>query len=175
MEIRSTTSSIQYPPVRATRSGREGRASAQDEKTAVSLFRNEDPPPPKVGFGEDSVKVPGLAVTTIRRNLREAKKLVPTVEESQVRVRQRVQKDAERVQVEVEDEVAPAFDLGAGRSRAIAETRQFVNALNTTAGRALERVGAVPSGKTNRLDVRIGDVAIPFDSPAARPPLDLFA
>lgn len=173
MEVSPTTYSIQYPPIRATRAGRENRAPEQDENNAVSLFRHEDPPPPKIGFGDESVKVPGLAVATIRRNLREAKKLVPTLEESHARVRERVQEDAERM--EEEADVAPALDLGAGRSRAIAETRQFVNALNTTAGHALERVGAVPAGKTNRLDVRIGDVAIPFDSPAARPPLDLFA
>ena len=152
------------------------RMSQRDTATspAASLFPPEDTAPAKVGFGSDSVKLPGIAASTIRRNLRDAKQVVPTVEESDSRVRQRIAEER-RQTLEQEFTAPPPLNLTQGRRDAANQAGQYISSLNTAAGNALARTGQGEQPPTNRLNIRIGDTEIPFDKPQTRPTLDLLA
>jgi len=47
----------------------------------------------RAGFGKDSLSPPGAALATVSTNLRRARKLVPSLEESQQRAREAVSRD----------------------------------------------------------------------------------
>ena len=137
--------------------------------------QREHQEPQKVGFGSDSVKIPNLAANTIKRNVRQAEDLVPTLRESEERVRERLAKD-ERNLVEQDNRAEQRrLDLSASQRAAVDGTRTFLASVNKAAGEALVRTGQAEPARTNRLDIRIGDTQVPFDKPDARQPLDLFA
>ena len=48
---------------------------------------------PRAGFGKDTLSPPGAALATVSTNLRRARKLVPTLEETQQRAREAVSRD----------------------------------------------------------------------------------
>ena len=156
-----------------TRSQRPGFPKVGEPK--VDRVKPEREGPVKVGFGSDSVKVPNLAANTIKRNVRQAEELIPTLRESEARVRERLEKD-ERYLAEQDAQAEQRhLDLRASQQAAFDGTRSFISNVNNAAGQALVRTGQSEPPNTNRLDIRIGDTQIPYDKPESRPPLELFA
>lgn len=167
-----TAAQPRVAPPNRPRQPRAGFDQAED--ASGSPFNDAKPAPVKVGFGSDSVKIPNLAANTIKRNVRQAEQLVPTLEESEARVRERVEKDERRV-AERETEKPKPLDLHASRESAVNAARSFVATLNSAAGEARFRTGQYDEPRSNRLDIRIGETQVPYDKPEARKPLDLFA
>ncbi len=147
---------------------------ATEEKTDTSLNR-ERKVAPEVGFGANSVKLPGIAVNTLKRNLSQAEKLVPTVEESEAKVRERVEKDQERLTTRQLDRNRPPLDLRSGTAEAVNNAREFVSSINKAAGQAKARTSEDDSPPANKVDIRIGDKTIPYDNPRTKKSLDLLA
>lgn len=179
MEIGATrfSPSVAANQLQATAAGRARKRNAdfqQNEDDSRPGYLKERAEPVKVGFGNDSVKVPNLAVSTIKRNVRQAGDVIPTLEESQARVRERVAEDERRV-AEQKPEPSKQFDLRASREAAISNARSFVSKIDATIAETRFRTGNGEAPATNRLDIRIGDTQIPYDKPDSRTPLDLRA
>lgn len=149
--------------------------SSQTGEIKEPFFQSRETEPLKVGFGSDSVKIPDLAANTIKRNVRQAEELVPTLRESEDRVRDRIEQDERNLTEQDNRAELRRLDLRASQQAAVDSTRTFISTLNNAAGEALARTGQSEPVQTNRLDIRIGDTQIPYDKPDARPPLDLFA
>ena len=144
-----------------------------EEDNGPKLTKSQ-PEPVKIGFGSDSVKIPSLAVATIKQNVRQAEVLIPTLEESQARVHERVQEDQRRL-TEQKQEPPQTLDFRAAQSSAANSARAYLSSINAAAGEARFRTGVGDEAQTNRLDVRIGDTVIPLEKTESRPPIDLFA
>ena len=132
------------------------------------------PEPVKIGFGSDSVKIPSLTVATIKQNVRQAEVLIPTLEESQTRVHERIQKDERRL-TERKQEPPQTLDLRSVQSSAANSARAYLSSINAAAGEARFRTGVGKETQTAGLDIRIGDTVIPLEKTESRPPIDLFA
>ena len=157
---------------RRIRRARVGFDQAGEERDGLSARRR--PEGVRVGFGADSVKLPSVAATTIKRNVGQAKELVPTLEESSARVRERLDEDARRLR-EREEAPTPTLDLTSPREAAVNAARSFVSGLNAAAGRAQSRTGLGEPEPEDRLDIRIGDVRVPLEKSSPRLSLDILA
>lgn len=58
--------------------------------------------PSRAGFGEDTVSVPGATLRTIKRNLHEARRVVPSVEELRRETAARIREERERIGAETQ-------------------------------------------------------------------------
>ena len=152
--------------------GQAGDA-ARAQRISAKLTRSDDDAdskpketkePPRVGFGANSVTLPSVAVNTLRENLSQAGELVPSVAESEARVRERIEEEqrrfAERKKIELD---LPKLDLRSGEEQAISRTREFVGNLNDTARAARTRASGEETPQSNRIDIRIGDTTIPLE------------
>lgn len=180
MEIGATSYSSNAVAARSRATLRDHARSqrlgfTQSSETKEPSFHPERKEPLKVGFGSDSVKIPSLAANTIKRNVRQAKDLVPTVKESEERVRERIEEDERKLTDQDTRAEQRRLDLRAFQQAAFDNTRDFISNVNNAAGDALVRTGQAEPPRTNRLDIRIGDTQVPYDKPDARQPLDLFA
>ena len=139
----------------------EQESARQQQPGLGANGQQREPQPPRVGFGDGTISGPTAAFRTLRRGLDEAGKLVPTVEESQARVRARL---AElRANLEPQQTTEPvSFDLQ--RQEAVAPTEQqfntFIDRLNEitppteTETRRADEPAAQP---VQRIDVQVGD------------------
>jgi hypothetical protein len=171
------TPSVVATQLRTTSTGRARQPKVGfrgPDEEGNTAFPKSRPEPIKIGFGKDSVKIPNIMVATIKRNVRQARELIPTIEESEARVRDRVEEDARRLS-ERNRQAPKSLDLSASKQSAENNARSFISSLNTAAGEARFRTGTGEQPPTNRLDIRIGDTQVPFDKPESRPPLDLLA
>jgi len=91
--------------LRGLTQGRAGMSARSIEETA-SPYRETEPRGQEAritaGFGENTISIPGIAAQAVRRNLAEARKIVPTLEE--VRYAQEAQ--AEKRRTEAREELA---------------------------------------------------------------------
>ncbi|NUM56499.1 MAG: hypothetical protein HUU46_22945 [Candidatus Hydrogenedentes bacterium] len=171
----ASTAVTSYSRTAASSRAREPRLGFQSpEPDGDAPFTRDRKEPVKVGFGNDSVKIPNLAANTIKRNVRQAGELIPTLEESEARVRKRVEEDAKRL-AERDAEPPKRLDIRASQETAVNAARSFISGVNDAAGQARFRTGQAEQPPTNRLDIRIGDAQIPYDKPQPQKPLDLFA
>ncbi|MCC6793482.1 MAG: hypothetical protein IT366_00070 [Candidatus Hydrogenedentes bacterium] len=180
MEIGATSYSTRVvaPHSRVTSNDRarsQRTGLSQPDESKEPQFRSKSKEPLKVGFGNDSVKVPNLAANTIKRNVRQAEELIPSLRESEERVRNRIEKDERNLTEQDNRAEQRRLDFRASQQAAVGSTRSFVSSVNYAAGEALVRTGQSEPAQTNRLDIRIGDTQIPYDKPDTRQPLDLFA
>lgn len=132
---------------------------ARQQQQGLNADARREPQPPRVGFGDGTISGPTAAFRTLRRGLDEAGKLVPTVEESQARVRARLAEIRENLEPEQTTEPV-SFDLQ--RQKAVAPTEQqfntFIDRVNettpTTETRPTDESAAPPA---QRLDVQASD------------------
>ena len=162
-------------PVDRPRRSRPAHAgSGQTRETGTPASATRQSQKVVVGFGEDSVKLPQVAAMAIKRNVSQAKELVPSLEESSARVRERLEEDARELR-EAERPRPQRLDLNAPRETAVNAARSLVAGVNDAAGKTLARAWNEEDAPGNRLDIRIGNTRVAFDAPPLRPPLDLLA
>ncbi|GMV99495.1 MAG: hypothetical protein AMXMBFR84_06340 [Candidatus Hydrogenedentota bacterium] len=154
-----------------------GFGSRSNESGAAStLFPEERPEPQRVGFGTGTVSAPAAALRTLDRNLAEAEKIVPTFEELQQEVRDRITREQERLARENPPTSSPAtFDLREATTRASDTARGFVNGLNDAAGTARARLQGETPPETNRIDVRVGSEQVALTRSTQTPAFEFFA
>lgn len=135
----------------------------------------------RLGFGDGTVSVPGMAQRTVRRGMQNAERLVPTVEELREQVRVRSAEARERVaqQSQRNDRPVPVpqtVDYLGMEARAAAEARDFINTLDRTARRAQARLENREAPEApKRVDIRIGDEQFRFRRPVNRSQFDALA
>jgi len=129
--------------LRGLTQGRAGMSARSIEETA-SPYRETEPRGQEAritaGFGENTISIPGIAAQAVRRNLAEARKIVPTLEE--VRYAQEAQ--AEKRRTEAREELAAhskapeegvpeppiRSDFQRAESQASAQAQQSLDAVN---------------------------------------------
>lgn len=187
MEIQPHTYGVGFESLNsssnATPAGRSRREAARFDLTRPTakqdnrpdLFRDVGPEPVRVGFGSGSVSLPGVTITALKRNLSEAQKLVPTIVESEDRVRERIAEDKERLE-HLSDPEPPRFlDVRVGADDAAGHARTIINRMNSTAGQALTRAGFGESQTPDRVSVQIRGIQVPVVRDSSAPRLDVFA
>jgi hypothetical protein len=120
---------------------RDGPGFFPEPNAGADLFAREARTPEiHAGFGENTVSIPGLSVNTIQRNVSEARRVVPDLQEQQQRVRERAA-EQRALQAPRESRFEPAvFRQSRHEFAARAQARQFVTSVNDAAGAALARV-----------------------------------
>ncbi|MBN2309007.1 MAG: hypothetical protein JXR94_08560 [Candidatus Hydrogenedentes bacterium] len=143
-----------------------GQASdSEDEPTAAALFNREKPEPPQIGFGEGTVSIPGLAVRAIDKNFNGTRRIVPTLEEAQNQVRERL---AEQRGLFADDDEGGAgnreveFVVDRGAALAATRTRQYINSLEEAAELAAARFNGEDAAEDDEsgATIRVGDEVI---------------
>lgn len=127
---------VQEPSVTRRRSG-------ADTGFAVDTPSPEPAERIGLGFGENTVSVPGLAVQTIGRNMTAARTMIPTIEEVLQEQRARAEEhraealeDLEARRAALEENLqqpASRLDFQRAESQARAQTQQPVNTIEHTA------------------------------------------
>jgi len=151
---------------------------AADESRAPQFGRDR-PEPPRVGFGNGTISAPGAAVRTIGRNFREARRLVPDVEELREEARERLaelREQTSREEREEREEPEPvnlAAERASARVRAQGQARNFINGLNQAAATAQARVRGEEPPAATMADIRVGDQTIAFRADANAPRFDI--
>ena len=176
-----------------TQSGYVLRSQLQGERTAQQdnlAFQRENPENPlfsrgsqedtlRVGFGEGTVSVPGSAVRTLQRGIREAARVVPSLQELQEEARQKATEQQERL-LGTQEQAAPARDLGTidvpqARAQAAQQAETFINRLDKTARVSQARLeGREPETDQNRVNVVVGDQTFGFVRAVNTPVFDVF-
>ncbi len=130
------------------------------------FFNREEPEPLRAGFGAGTVSTPAAAARTVGRTVRQARGMVPDLEELREEVRQRAGELREQfVEPAGREDEAPRTDLLEERVgaevQARAQVRRFINRLNEAAGTARARVrGEEPPPPQRRTDIRVGDETV---------------
>lgn len=177
--VRAVAATLPVGPVRSQRSP---ASTVPDSTQDARLVREPEAPPITAGFGENSLSPSGAALRTLDRNLKAARRLVPTVEQlrDQARFNQAQRADAiesgaERdPAVEVRTEREPAREARSEelRQRELVRpepnsaARNFVSDTGSPATADRSATGAVnPPDRTSsasgqelasaRLDVRV--------------------
>ena len=144
---------------------RDGPGFFPERKRGADLFSRETRTPEfQAGFGENTVSIPGLTVRSIRRNVSEARRVVPDLQEQQQRVRDRAAEQRE-LQAPRESGFEPAaFQQSRYEFAARSQASQFVSSVNDAAGSALARVrGDQPTADTgNGASIRINGQTLGF-------------
>lgn len=140
---------------------------ASDSRDTVQFFqRGEEEPIPRVGFGAGTVSTGQAAVRALNRNFESARRIVPTPEEQQEAVRERVEQDRERVFAENTRDIAPPDALGErqrAEAQAVNRSRDLVNDLNRASEIAQARLsGNAPPERPAPTSIRIGNESIAF-------------
>ncbi|MCC6486419.1 MAG: hypothetical protein IT364_02885 [Candidatus Hydrogenedentes bacterium] len=149
----------------------------EDQQSANPFTRREAAPPPRIGFGEGSVSVPAAAVRTLDRNLEEASKLIPTLEETRERLRERLTEVQEQLQSEAEPRETRGFDVTVGVANAVSNVRTLIAGLNQAAAAAQAKVQGTETAEApgRRIDIRVGDQSVAFYRRDAAPTVEFFA
>lgn len=147
---------------------------ARRGEESTQPFQRREERPDRLGFGQDSVSIPKIAVRTIDRNLRAAGELVPSVEELRAEAAERRVREAAREKEEA-PRITPHLDVRVGIAGAVENTRTFVNSIDEAARRAGERSPQGPAERPSRLDVRIGGNAFELQRPPGTPTVEFFA
>lgn len=141
------------PAARSSRAGQESSAQRRPqllgergrEEERFTLFRERRDRSPRVGFGENTVTVPGAAIDALGRGLDSARRLTPNLQELQAEARERFRELRAETQARIQERSEGGrrveFDVnraGPGTDGA----RDFVNRLNDSAGRTLARINS---------------------------------
>lgn len=145
--------------------------SADDGQTAAdALLKRQNRDIPKVGFGNDTVSVPGATVRTVGRNLGAGRQIIQsTVEEP--RTRQTLQTQGRKTDTSTarQDRAAaaeanakqPAVAIPRASAAAAGQARGLVNSVNKAAGEAQARVqGETPQATSAGINIRVGDQTV---------------
>ncbi len=140
-------------------------------------FQRNEKPPDRVGFGKGSVSVPTAAVRTIDRNLEAAARVVPSLEETRQRIRERLAKVQDELDTTRTEPAPPQrLDISVGRIDAADNARTLLNNLNDTIGTTAARLqGETPPQSGPRIDIRVGDQTLPLLRQTQSPTFDFFA
>lgn len=153
------------------------------EDTNSPFFARERPEPPRVGFGEGTVSVPGSAVRAIDRNFASARQVVPSLEETRERLRTRLDEQRELLtrpaperNAVSEDRPSIGIELNQGQALARARARQLINSLDETAAAAGQRFstqGAPQDPGLGEATIRIGSETVALNRPQGAPIFDI--
>lgn len=136
------------------------------EGTRGPFFRRDSAPTFTAGFGGNSISGPGAALHTINSTVRNARELIPSLEEIRARFRLRASANVETREPALA--TRPSQDDGLRRITvqipdASTQARNFINTLNDAAGAAQALLqGEGPPGDTNRAIARFGEQTISF-------------
>ena len=128
-------------------------------------------PPDRVGFGEGTVSVPGVAIRAIDRNLKQSGEIVRTLQEVRKSLREHSADQANQQQLgQIQ------IDLHNASAQTGARTHPILNDLNTAPGVSLTPTHSEPPpGTANGLDIRVGDQTINLKKIANQPTLNIVA
>jgi hypothetical protein len=112
------------------------------------------------------VTVPGVAIRTIDRNLKQAGDVVRSLQEVRDRIREQ---DAQQEKEAAQAPPQAQFNLSGAATDAAARTVQFVNVVNISAGVAQARVLGEQPPPANTLNIRVGDQTIGLLKSPGRP------
>ena len=163
------------------RPGRPGPfAQEGHENPANILFGSAREDPLRIGFGEGTVSMPGLTMRAIDSNMKGARRIVPSLEETREEVRERLadQRDLFARETRAAEPVArEPQSLGFAQGEALARTRsrQLINALDAAAATTpppLRGEGG-PAPVENEPTIRIGDEMIAAQRPTGGPTFDV--
>ncbi|MCC6697562.1 MAG: hypothetical protein IT365_18175 [Candidatus Hydrogenedentes bacterium] len=154
-----------------------GFVPPDEDGPSTNPFTRKEVPIPRVGFGEGSVSVPAAAVRTLDRNLEAASKLIPTLEETRKRLRERLAEVQERLQGDTEPPAITGFDVTVGAPEAVSNARTFIAGLSQAAGAAQARIQGTDAAETTgrRIDIRVGDQSVAFFRRDTAPTVEFFA
>ena len=152
-------------------------AGGQDEATLGPLLGQQEPEPQRAGFGDGTVSVPTATVRTIGRNLNEARRLLPSQEEIQTQVRDRVASLRDQLKSQQPAQVqAQPLDLVQPKVEAKRAARAYVSQLNEAAGVAQSRLkGEQPEPTGPNATIRIGNETTNLRRQPGTPALDVLA
>lgn len=129
------------------------------------------------GFGENTISIPGVAARTIGRNMTNARKIVPTLDEmraeQKARSAERRAEALEELEAQWQDleenarEPVVRIDFQRAEARARAETRTFDNTTVPAAPESPVRIaGGNPPVSTLKTPAGSAGGAVPFSPPA---------
>lgn len=152
-----------------------GRTSARDAARDVQagfFGAREARDELRAGFGKGTITAPAAAVRTVRRNMHEARQLVPTFEELQEETRARIEDQQRTLREAAPGRRGDALALRRGEieEQARSQARELINRLDETAGIALARTRGEEPPPPPQTDIRVGDETITF-GPVRRQPM----
>ena len=132
---------------------RDGNSDRAAE--ARGLRPDEDKVATRVGFGEGTVSGPGAALITLSRGVRAARDIVPTLQELSADIRERSSADRDAVQRDAIARDPAPKDVNQPRVQTrvlepATQARNFVNAINATAGKVQSRLSGGPTPGLSR-------------------------
>ena len=154
-----------------------GFVPPDEDEQSTNPFTRKEAAIPRVGFGEGSVSVPAAAVRTLDRNLEAASKLIPSLEETRERLRERLAEVQEQLQGDAGPVTITGFDVTVGAAEAVSNARSLIQGISQAAGAAQARTQGTSQIETTgrRIDVRIGDESVPFFRRDTGPTVEFFA
>ncbi|MBX7257093.1 MAG: hypothetical protein K1Y02_12090 [Candidatus Hydrogenedentes bacterium] len=147
-----------------------------DPKNSSPLFSQDTPEPDKVGFGDGTVSLPGIAVKTIGYSREGSTQIVETLQEAQTRIRERQSQARTELSAQEETPAAPpSFDFRSAGIGAVDSARTFINGLSNAAGSIQSRLeGTPPPDERPQINIRVGDETIPFARSTQQPTFEAF-
>ncbi|HOJ32371.1 MAG TPA: hypothetical protein PKY35_00475 [Candidatus Hydrogenedentes bacterium] len=141
------------------------------------LFSKKPAEDLRVGFGKNTITPPAVAVRAVKKNVQEARQLVPSLEElmqeARTTERSRGQNERDNRQTPEARPADIAFQRKNIETTARTRAQDFVNRLDETAATAEARLrGEEPSSK-NRTDIKVGDDFIPVYRDNPKPTFDV--
>ena len=157
--------------------GRTATDAREENDPGAVFFNRKQTEMVRIGFGADTVSLPGATLRTLGRNMKSVRRLVPSPEEAREEVRARISERREQAEGTADSQrqqILQPLGLAGKEAAAKLQARAFVNEINEAAGRAQARAeGQEPKPPEVRPTVRIGGENIEFLKPPTPPTLDL--
>ncbi|MCP4640555.1 MAG: hypothetical protein GY851_08985 [bacterium] len=162
-------------------------AGSRDTSRAADVFFSRDETAVlTAGFGDGTVSVPTIAVRALDKNLTGAKRLVPSIEETREKLRERLGDQRDLFSRETSDlfareapdpnpfvrDIGP-LNLGEGQALARTRAREYINSLGEAATQAQARFGQEPEPRLDVPRIRVGDQAFPLERQETTPSFDV--
>lgn len=156
------------PPVqRASTETAQSRSRLASELTASNPFQIEERPFSNVGFGRGSISIAAEAVRAIGENLEAAQEVVQSLEETRLRIRERIAEVQEQLEsTRLEPAAIPQFEVAVGGT----DSARSVEIEQTAFAQPQAPPPAGP-----RIDFRVGDDALPLERQTQSPGFEFFA
>lgn len=141
------------------------------------LFSKKPAEDLRVGFGKNTITPPAVAVRAVRKNVQEARQLVPSVEqlmeEARTTEKSRGRNAEDNRQTPDARPVDVTFQRISIETTARTRARDFVNRLDETAAAADARMRGEQPASKNRTDIKVGDDFIPVYRDNPKPTFDV--